>query len=130
MSEPRSILVVDDQSEILDLAALALRGAGYDVTTIDRGTKAIESLARRSFDLVLLDINMPEMDGWETLDLIRTEPRWADLPVAMFSIKGAAHDKMQGMQGGATDYITKPFDVDELLARVARILDRTLSETS
>jgi DNA-binding response OmpR family regulator len=118
------ILVVDDQQEILDVTTTVLEGAGHNVTAVRSGGEALKQLAEQAFDMVLLDINMPGMDGWEVLRLIRVDEELANLPIAMFSIKGEIHDKIQGMQDGADDYITKPFVVDELLARVRKILDR------
>lgn len=122
MSTGPSILVVDDQGEILDLASIVLSRAGYRVTTTPSGRQALGWLAEYSADLVLLDINMPEMDGWETLRLIRADERLASLPVVMFSVKGEVHDKVHSLQEGASGYITKPFEVDELISRVRRLL--------
>ena len=126
MSEPavqRRVLVVDDQAEILDLTCSVLDAAGYRVRRAENGLQALDRLADQPCDLVLLDINMPGMDGWEVLRLIRADDALARLPVVMFSVKGELGDKIQGMQEGAVDYITKPFEVDELLARVRRLLD-------
>lgn len=120
MSEPRRILIVDDQRDILDLTAAVLSGAGYEVVGVSSGTEALEQLGRRAFGLVLLDINMPVMDGWETLRLIRADETLAELPVVMFSVKGEFRDKVHSMQEGALDYITKPFVVDVLLERIGR----------
>jgi len=122
MGEAQRILVVDDQQDILDLTATVLGDAGYAVETADSGGQALERLHRQPFDLVLLDINMPEMDGWETLRVIRADDALGGLPVVMFSVKGELHDKVQSMQEGALDYITKPFVVDALLERIRRIL--------
>lgn len=127
MARSRRILVVDDQRDILDLTSTVLGGAGYEVRTCRSGSAALERVAGEAFDLVLLDINMPGMDGWETLRLLRADPERGGLPVVMFSVKGQFRDKVLGMQEGALDYITKPFVVDELIARVERIfanLDR------
>jgi DNA-binding response OmpR family regulator len=124
MSGARRILVVDDQRDILELAATVLAGAGYSVSTAASGVGALDRIAEEAYDLLLLDINMPGMNGWETLRLIRADARLDALPVVMFSIKGEVHDKIHGMQEGALDYITKPFEVDELLERVRRILDK------
>jgi len=123
MAEPRRILVVDDQQEILDVTSMVLETAGYDVTVVSSGGEALGRLGRELFDLVLLDINMPQMDGWEVLRLIRADEALTGLPVVMFSVKGEMHDKVQGMQEGAVDYVTKPFVVDDLLARVKRVLE-------
>ena len=123
MVDARRILVVDDQHEILDVTATVLGQAGFEVSTSKSGFDALRRLADESFDLLLLDINMPEVDGWEVLRMVRADERLARLPVVMFSVKGELHDKIQGMQEGAVDYITKPFVVDELLARVRRVFD-------
>ena len=122
--KPRRILVVDDQADILELTALVLAGAGYAVDQASSGAEALERLSAGSYDLVLLDINMPEMDGWETLRLIRADESLGDLPVVMFSVKNELRDRVIGMQEGAVDYIAKPFEVDQLLFRVRRVLTR------
>ncbi len=122
MSEPRTILVVDDDPEIRDLTAAVLNGAGYAALTCSGGRDALRRLDAGRVDLVLLDINMPEMDGWETLRLLRADEALAGLPVVMFSVKGEISDKVHSLQEGATAYITKPFVVDELIARIERVL--------
>ncbi len=123
MGERLRILVVDDQQEILDLTETVLAGGGYSISTASSGDEALGQLARESFDLVLLDINMPDMDGWETLRLLRADEQLADLAVVMFSVKGDVSDKVHSLQEGASGYITKPFVVDELVARVKRVLE-------
>ena len=123
MIDHQRILIVDDQPDILEMTEVVLSGAGYDVSTASSGIEALDHLALRPCDLVLLDINMPEMDGWETLRLIRADEGLAKVPVVMFSVKSELRDKVFGMQEGAVDYITKPFEVDQLLYRVRRIFD-------
>jgi len=122
MTEARRVLVVDDQEDTRDMARLVLVGAGYEVVTASSGREALALARASSFDLVLLDINMPEMDGWTTLRLLRADAAHDDLPVAMFSVKSEVRDKVAGLKDGAIDYITKPFGVDELASRVSRIL--------
>jgi DNA-binding response OmpR family regulator len=124
MSPDSRILIVDDQPEILELTALVLRGAGYRVDCVSSGIEALDHLAAHPCSLVLLDIDMPGMSGWETLRLIRADEPLAGLPVVMFSVKSEFRDRVLGMQEGAIDYITKPFEVDQLLYRVRRILER------
>ncbi|HKQ62450.1 MAG TPA: response regulator [Candidatus Polarisedimenticolaceae bacterium] len=125
MSDVRQrILVVDDQAGIRELAELVLQRAGFDVHAAGSGAEALAWLGGESCGLVLLDISMPGMDGWETLRLIRADDALAALPVVMFSIKGELRDKLHALQRGATDYVTKPFQVDELVARVRRVLER------
>jgi len=123
MSEQRRILVVDDQQEILELTATVLAGAGYRAETSGSGREALRRLADEPFDLVLLDINMPEMDGWETLRLLRADEELSSVQVVMFSVKGEVSDKVHSLQEGASGYITKPFVIDDLIARVERVLE-------
>ena len=118
MTEHRKILVVDDQVEIRELAETILASEGYTLKTAASGEEALDAVLGEPFDLVLLDINMPRMSGWETLRLMRADDGLDDLAVVMFSIKGEILDKSQSMQLGAVDYITKPFQVDELVGRV------------
>jgi len=122
MSDARRVLVVDDQKDIREMARLVLTGAGYDVVTASSGREGLRLASASTFDLVLLDINMPELDGWATLRLLRADETHDTLPVAMFSVKSEVRDKVAGLQDGAIDYITKPFGVDELVSRVSRIL--------
>jgi len=123
VTDRHRILIVDDQTDILEMTELVLAGAGYEVATANSGVDALDQLALHPCDLVLLDINMPGMDGWETLRLIRADDGLAQLPVVMFSVKAELRDKIFGMQEGAVDYITKPFEVDQLLYRIRRVLD-------
>jgi DNA-binding response OmpR family regulator len=116
------ILVVDDQEDIRDMARLVLSDVGYEVVTAPSGQEALRLARASAFDLMLLDINMPGLDGWSTLRLVRADDALEPMPVAMFSVKGEVRDKVASLQDGAVDYITKPFGVDELLSRVERIL--------
>jgi DNA-binding response OmpR family regulator len=123
VTHSRRILVVDDDADIQALTSTVLAGAGYEVTLASNGSEALRVLHDAGFDLMLLDINMPDMSGWETLRLLRADEAFADLPVVIFSVKGQVRDKVHAMQEGAIDYITKPFVIDELVARVERVLD-------
>ena len=122
MTDGQRILVVDDQRDIRDMTALVLSGAGYRVDTVGSGASALSTLERDRFDLVLLDINMPEMDGWETLRLIRCDEELTAVPVVMFSVKGEIRDKIESLQEGAVDFVTKPFIVDDLIDRIGKVL--------
>lgn len=122
MSASRRILVVDDDPSVVDVATMVLSSASYEVASARTGLEALRIARRERFDLVLLDINMPEMDGWETLRLLKADEAIRDLPVLMFSVKGEIRDKVHGLQEGAVDYMTKPFAIDELLLRVQRAL--------
>jgi two-component system OmpR family response regulator len=122
MSDRRRVLVVDDQEDIREMARLVLTGAGYEVATASSGREALRLAREAPFDLMLLDINMPDLDGWATLRLLRADEAHDDLKVAMFSVKSEVRDKVAGLKDGAIDYLTKPFSVDELVTRVSRIL--------
>lgn len=118
---PRRILVVDDDPEIRSLTRLVLEGEGYLVDEAADGEAALARALGGDLDLVLLDVNMPRMTGWETLRVLKADPLLSTLPVVMFTIKAEVRDKVHGLQDGALDYITKPFQVDDLAARVRRI---------
>ena len=119
----RTILVVDDDAEIRDLAELVLRGGGYVVAKAASGREAYDAVRRVRPDLVLLDVNMPEMDGWELLRLLKADEIGRELPVVMFTVKMEFRDKVHALQDGAYDYITKPFSYEELLGRIERIFE-------
>jgi two-component system OmpR family response regulator len=121
MTTTKKILVVDDEADILHFLELVLRERGYDVLTAANGRAAIELARDARPDLVLLDIMMPQMDGWEVLKLLRVDELTADVPVAMVSARTDPKDRVQGLQEGAVDYICKPFSLDDLLAKVDAI---------
>jgi DNA-binding response OmpR family regulator len=114
----RTILVVDDEADILHFLELVLKERGYEVLTAPGGERALALAREHVPDLMLLDIMMPQMDGWEVLRLLRVDPRTATIPVAMISARTDAKDRVQGLQEGALDYICKPFSLDELLAKL------------
>ncbi|HUD72844.1 MAG TPA: response regulator [Dongiaceae bacterium] len=120
-----TVMVVDDDGDILDLARLVLEGGGYRVIAAASGSDALRTLSGERPDLILLDINMPGMDGWQVLRLLKVDERTRAIPVALFSIKSQVRDRIQALQGDACDYIAKPFAMDELLGRVRHILDAT-----
>jgi DNA-binding response OmpR family regulator len=118
-----TVMVVDDDRDILDLARLVLEGGGYRVLEAPSGQEAIDRLLADRPDLILLDVNMPGMDGWQVLRRLKVDERTQTIPVALFTIKSQLRDRVQALQGGACDYIAKPFAHDELLGRVRTILD-------
>ena len=119
----QTVMVVDDDADIVDMTRLVLEDGGYHVTAARSGPEALRALDRERPDLIILDINMPEMDGWQVLRLLQTDDRTRSIPVAMFSIKAEVRDRLHGLQEGAFDYIVKPFSCDELLQRVRRIFE-------
>jgi DNA-binding response OmpR family regulator len=116
------ILVVDDEQNILDLVVYNLQAAGYKTITAEDGKEAIEKARTGQPDLIILDVMLPEMDGFEILSTIRKETQ---VPVIMLTAKKEEIDKVLGLEMGADDYLTKPFSPRELTARVKAILRRS-----
>ena len=114
------ILVVDDEKPICDLIDINLSAAGYDCKTVQDGLAAIELIEREDFDLILLDIMLPGADGFDIMEYIRP----LKVPVIFITAKNNVRDKIKGLKLGAEDYLVKPFDVLELMARVEVVLRR------
>jgi len=112
------ILLVDDQAVNLMLLKRKLERAGMCVDSVSSGLACLDSLAIKKPDLILLDVSMPEMDGFETCEKIQNNPSWIDIPIIFITSKKSKEEKIQGLSAGAVDYITKPIDFDETLARV------------
>lgn len=123
----QKILIVDDDENICQLLTLYLVKENYMTDICNNGRDALEKLNTEHYDLALLDVMMPEMDGFETLGAIR---KFSDIPVIMLSAKGESIDKIRGLNFGADDYVTKPFDPQELLLRIKAIFRRYQSPTS
>jgi DNA-binding response OmpR family regulator len=117
----KKILVVDDEEDILHFLELVLREKGYQVATASSGHEALTRAQMERPDLILLDIMMPQMDGWEVLKLLRVDDETSQIPVAMLSARTEAKDRVQGLQEGAVDYICKPFSLQDLLAKIDAI---------
>ena len=117
------IMIVDDEPDVVDLVKLVLKSEGYEVVTAYSGKEALEKVGVEMPDLVLLDIMMPQMDGWEVYNRIKSNAKTKDIPVAMLTAKSQSIDKMIGLHVvQVDDYITKPFGRAELLERVKKIL--------
>jgi diguanylate cyclase (GGDEF)-like protein len=121
---PESILVVDDDPDIARFVEVNLRSAGYDVSVAGDGEEALERAGEIRPDLVLLDVMMPRLDGFEVAQRLRKNPQTANTSIIMLTAKALSSDKVTGLQSGADDYIIKPFDPIELLARVKGTLRR------
>jgi len=115
---PARVLIVDDEPEIGRILGVILRGAGFEVAAVDGGRAALEHLAASATDLVLLDVTMPELDGFETLRRIRESPATARLPVLMLTANAGAADRARAESLGADDFIAKPFDPADVVARI------------
>lgn len=115
-----NILVVEDERAISNLIKINLEDAGYLCTCVFDGAAAADILEHQSFDLILLDVMLPEIDGYELMEYIRPQK----IPVIFLTAKSNVTDKVKGLKLGAEDYITKPFEIIELLARVETVLRR------
>ena len=120
------ILVVDDDLNICELLKLYLENENYTVYTANDGQAAVEAFASKTPDLILLDIMLPKMDGWQVCREIR---KTSSAPIIMLSAKGETFDKVLGLELGADDYVTKPFDAKEVVARIKAVLRRTKDDS-
>jgi len=120
--EKQKILLVDDEEDILDFLELILEEQGYSVIKASSGREALAAAQMHRPELILLDVMMPEMDGWEVLKLLKADEEITDIPVAMLTAKTEMKDKIQGLQEGAIDYICKPFATKDLLDKLQIIL--------
>jgi two-component system KDP operon response regulator KdpE len=118
---PRLILVVDDESRMRRFIRMNMELEGYQIIEAENGLAALEQIRQRTPDLVIMDVMMPEMDGFETLKLLR---EISTVPVILLTVKSDEDDKIQGLSLGADDYITKPFSPRELVTRVTAVLRR------
>ncbi|MGN9785665.1 response regulator transcription factor [Nonomuraea sp. ZG12] len=123
------LLVVDDEPTVKELLSATLRFAGFTVTSADNGRQALEAARREPPDLVLLDVMLPDLDGFEVIRRLRSLPRGGGrpgpVPVLFLTARDGTADKINGLRLGGDDYVTKPFDLEELLARIRAILRRT-----
>lgn len=122
------ICVVDDEVDVLDAVGRVLKFEGYEVLLLDHPAKLLDQLEKRAPDLVVLDINMPEMDGITVCRRLRADPRFIALPIVFLTARGTTDDVVIGFEAGADDYIPKPFEVPELRARIAAVLRRSIRD--
>jgi two-component system alkaline phosphatase synthesis response regulator PhoP len=120
-----TVLVVDDEANIVDLAQMYLEQEGFRVQSANDGTKALAMISRQPPSLMVLDLMLPEVDGWEVCRRVRSGKTAPNLPIIMLTARDEDVDKIVGLELGADDYITKPFNPRELVARVKAILRRS-----
>jgi DNA-binding response OmpR family regulator len=118
----KKVLVVDDERKIVDIVKAYLERDGFSVTTAYNGRSALEEVRRNSPDIIILDLMLPEISGWDVCRSLRKE---SDVPVIMLTARDEATEKIVGLEIGADDYVTKPFDPKELVARVKAVLRRS-----
>lgn len=126
----KKVLVIDDEENIIEFIRLGLRYEGFHVEPAPDGEQGIITAQRVNPDLIILDVMMPGMDGLEVLQRLRANPTTHDIPIIMLTAKDEVQDKITGLRTGADDYLTKPFDFDELLERIRAVLRRSGGTTT
>jgi len=121
----KKILVVDDEKDLLDLVKRILTRGGFEVITASDGEEGLAKVYSEAPNLMILDINMPGMNGWEVCGKIRGDPLYKHLPIIMLTVRKKKEDQLKGLDLGGDEYITKPFYPKELLARVKTVLQRS-----
>ncbi len=121
--DKEKVLIVDDDKNICELLRLYLANEGYTTILASNGVEAIEQFEKEQPAIILLDVMMPQMDGWEACRKIRAK---SEVPIIMLTAKGETFDKVLGLELGADDYIVKPFDTKEIVARIKAVLRRTV----
>lgn len=124
----KRILIVDDEKDLVELISYNLTREGFSIEPSYDGAEAIEKLKNQSFDLLILDLMLPGMDGLEILRIIRSDSKLCSLPVLILTAKGEEFDRILGLELGSDDYLTKPFSPRELVARIKAILRRVSRE--
>jgi len=120
----KKIFIIEDEKDIRDLLEHYLRREGYEVQSVPDGNSGLRRMAKERFDLLILDLMLPEIDGLEVCRVLRSRPQTMDLPVIMLTAKAEEADRIVGLEMGADDYITKPFSPREVVARVKALLRR------
>ncbi|ELS00902.1 response regulator containing a CheY-like receiver domain and an HTH DNA-binding domain [Xenococcus sp. PCC 7305] len=121
----KKILIVDDDESLRSLLKHSLEQKGYQVKIVASGTEALKSFAENTPDLIVSDVSMPEMDGFEFCRILRSQPSGQLIPFIFLSARSDLEDRIQGHSIGADDYITKPFEIKELIAKIESAIERT-----
>ena len=127
-AQVKRVVCIEDEPEMIDLVRLILGRKGFDVIGANGGIEGLDTVRREKPDLVLLDLMMPDMDGWEVYQQMKADPKLRDIPVVVVTAKAQSIDKVLGLHiAKVDDYITKPFGPQELLESVAKILGEAAS---
>jgi DNA-binding response OmpR family regulator len=121
---PKKILVVDDEVDLLETIQFSLEVEGYTVLVSNDGEDALSQARKESPDLILLDIMLPKLDGYKVCRLLKFDERYKHIPILMMTAKTQEKDKVLGIETGADEYITKPFDMDELMEKIKTYLKK------
>lgn len=125
---PRNVLVVDDEADLVELVSYNLRKEGFAVDSASDGEEVLSRIRKKKYDLLILDLMLPGLQGMELCRILRNDPKTSRLPIIMLTAKGEELDKVLGLEMGADDYMTKPFSPRELVARVKAVLRRSPRE--
>lgn len=125
----KTVLVVDDEPDIVDLVSYNLKKEGFEVSSASDGEEALNRIRKGGFDVLILDLMLPGIQGMELCRILRNDPKTKNLPIIMLTAKGEELDRVLGLETGADDYITKPFSPRELVARIRAVLRRTREKT-
>ena len=121
---PKSILIVDDSKIVLDISEFVVTSAGYRALTAVSGNEALEILGRQKIDLIMIDINMPGMDGYTLISTVRSDNQFKKVPIIIITTEAEAKDKKKGFDAGADAYIIKPIVPEELLAHIQLLVGK------
>ena len=120
----KKILIAEDEADIRALIEFTLKFAGFDVVSAKNGLEALEAAQAELPDLILLDVRMPQMTGYEACEAIKSDPDTRHIPVVFLSAKGQEKEILAGLEAGATEYLLKPFAPDELARRITELLEQ------
>jgi len=124
----RNVLVVDDEADLVELVSYNLKKEGFAVDSASDGEEALSKIRKKKYDLLILDLMLPGLQGMELCRILRNDPKTVHIPIIMLTAKGEEVDKVLGLEMGADDYVTKPFSPRELVARVKAVLRRAPGE--
>jgi DNA-binding response OmpR family regulator len=122
------ITIVDDDRDTRDLLALALEGEGFEVTAAANGLRLIASLQLRRPDVILMDVNMSWIDGFELCKAVKKNDHFRDIPIIFISGRGESEDRRRGLEAGAADYFVKPLDLNVLIPRIRKLIPAPTAE--
>lgn len=119
------ILIVDDEKDLIDTLSFRLEAAGYEVVSAKNGQEALSQVKAQRPDLILLDVMMPILDGCQVCRMLKFDEKFRNTPIIMLTARSQDKDKLTGHEVGADDYVTKPFDSADLLAKIKKLLQKT-----
>jgi phosphate regulon transcriptional regulator PhoB len=125
----KKILIVDDEPDLVELASYNLKKEGFSVSSAEDGEEALQMIRGKHFDLIILDLMLPGIQGIELCRILKNNPKTVNIPIIMLTARGEVSEKIHGLESGADDYITKPFSPKELIARVKAVLRRSGERT-